>query len=86
MQHDQELATYEHVSAGTYRLVGAPSDPSVLNTGSFKKSKLTKKELKELLIDKLDNFDKDYLIKSLVKFLNHAQLLDLLDSIDREIF
>ena len=43
-------------------------------------------ELKELLIDKLDNFDKDYLIKSLVKFLNYAQLLDLLDSIDREIF
>ena len=33
-----------------------------------------------------NNFDKDYLIKSLVKFLNHAQLLDLLDSIDREIF
>lgn len=43
-------------------------------------------ELKELLIDKLDNFDKDYLITSVVKFLNHAQLLDLLDSIDREIF
>ena len=43
-------------------------------------------ELKNLLIDKLDNFEKDYLIKSLVKFLNHSQLLDLLDSIDREIF
>ena len=43
-------------------------------------------ELKELLINKLDNFDKDYLIKSLVKFLNHSQPLDLLDSIDREIF
>ena len=37
-----------NISAGTYRLIGAPSDPSVLNTGSFKKSKLTKKELKEL--------------------------------------
>ena len=48
MQYDDELTTYEHVSAGTYRLIGAPSDPSVLNTGSFKKSKLTKKELKEL--------------------------------------
>ena len=48
MDYDYELATYEHVSAGTYRLVGAPCDPSVLNTGSFKKSKLTKKELKEL--------------------------------------
>ena len=50
IQYDNELATYEHVSAGTYRLIGAPSDPSVLNTGSFKKSKLTKKELKELNI------------------------------------
>ena len=48
MQHDEELVTYEHVSAGPYRLIGAPSDPSVLNTGSFKKSKLNKKELKEL--------------------------------------
>lgn len=48
MLHDDELTTYEHVSAGTYRLIGAPSDPSVLNTGSFKKAKLTKKELKEL--------------------------------------
>ena len=47
MQYDNELATYEHVSAGTYRLIGAPSDPSVLNTGSFKKAKLSKKELKE---------------------------------------
>ena len=45
MQHDQELATYEHVSAGTYRLIGAPSAPSVLNTGSFKKSKLTDEEI-----------------------------------------
>ena len=48
MQYDNELATYEHVSAGTYRLIGAPSDLSVLNIGSFKKAKLTKKELKEL--------------------------------------
>ena len=50
MKYDNELATYEHVSAGTYRLIGAPDKPSVLNTGSFKKSKLTKKELKELNI------------------------------------
>ena len=50
MQYDNELATYEHVSAGTYRLIGAPDKPSVLNTGSFKKAKLTKKELKELNI------------------------------------
>ena len=48
MNNNKNCATYEHVSAGTYRLIGAPSDPSVLNTGSFKKSKLTKKELKEL--------------------------------------
>ena len=48
MQHDNEFATYEHVSAGTYRLVGAPSDPSVLNTGSFKKSKLTRQERQDL--------------------------------------
>ena len=50
MLHDDELTTYEHVSAGTYRLIGAPNKPSVLNTGSFKKAKLTKKELKELNI------------------------------------
>ena len=37
-----DLKELSHVDA-----VGAPSDPSVLNTGSFKKSKLTKKELKE---------------------------------------
>ena len=45
---NDDYATFEHVSAGTYRLIGAPNKASVLNTGSFKKSKLTKKELKEL--------------------------------------
>ena len=41
--------SYDSIISGElYRLIGAPSDPSVLNTGSFKKSKLTKKELKEL--------------------------------------
>ena len=50
MQHDKELATYESTDGGIFRLVGAPNKPSVLNTGSFKKSKLTKKELKELNI------------------------------------
>ena len=43
----------------------------------------------QTLIDSIEfykSLGKDYLIKSLVKFLNHAQLLDLLDSIDREIF
>ena len=48
MNNNNDCASFEHVSAGTYRLIGAPNDPSVLNTGSFKKSKLTKKELKEL--------------------------------------
>ena len=47
MQHDKELATYESTDGGIFRLVGAPDKPSVLNTGSFKKAKLTKKELKE---------------------------------------
>tara|TARA_Y100000114_G_scaffold12956_1_gene10439 strand:+ start:22 stop:225 length:204 start_codon:yes stop_codon:yes gene_type:complete len=50
MQHDNELTTYETNGGGIFRLVGAPDKPSVLNTGSFKKSKLTKKELKELNI------------------------------------
>tara|TARA_R100000231_G_scaffold30957_5_gene27230 strand:+ start:914 stop:1063 length:150 start_codon:yes stop_codon:yes gene_type:complete len=36
------------ISGELYRLIGAPDKPSVLNTNSFKKSKLTKKELKEL--------------------------------------
>ena len=31
-----------------YRLIGAPDNPSVLNTGSFKKSKLTRQERQEL--------------------------------------
>ena len=36
------------ISGELYRLIGAPSDPSVLNTGSFKKSKLTRAERAEL--------------------------------------
>jgi len=50
MLHDDELTTYETTGGGIFRLVGAPDKPSVLNTGSFKKAKLTKKELKELNI------------------------------------
>ena len=50
MLHHDELTTYETTGGGIFRLVGAPDKPSVLNTGSFKKSKLTKKELKELNI------------------------------------
>ena len=36
------------ISGELYRLVGAPDDPSVLNTGSFKKSKLTRQERQDL--------------------------------------
>ena len=41
--------SYDSIISGElYRLIGAPSDPSVLNTGSFKKSKLTRAERAEL--------------------------------------
>ena len=43
-------------------------------------------ELREALIDDLELFEKDYLIRSIVCFLNHSQREDLKDSIDREIF
>lgn len=36
------------ISGELYRLIGAPDNPSVLNTGSFKKSKLTRQERQEL--------------------------------------
>ena len=39
----------DYIEAGEqYRLIGAPNDPSVLNTGSFKKSKLTRAERADL--------------------------------------
>ena len=43
-------------------------------------------ELREDLIDDLEQFKKDYLIKSIVCFLGQSQLEELKDSIDREIF
>ena len=46
----------------------------------------TPEELREDLIDDLEQFKKDYLIKSIVCFLGQSQLKDLKDSIDREIF
>ena len=46
----------------------------------------TPEELREDLIDELEQFKKDYLIRSIVCFLNHSQREDLKDSIDREIF
>ena len=46
----------------------------------------TTEELRESLIDDLELFDKDYLIKSIICFLPQSQLEELKDSIDREIF
>ena len=43
-------------------------------------------QLREDLIDDLSNYEKDYLIKSLISFLPQSQLEELKDSIDREIF
>ena len=43
-------------------------------------------KLKDDLIDDLDNYEKDYLIKSFICFLPQSQLEELRDSIDREIF
>ena len=43
-------------------------------------------ELREALIDDLEKFDKEYLIKSIICFLDHSQREELKDSIDREIF
>ena len=43
-------------------------------------------ELREALIDDLELFDKDYLIKSIICLLDHSQREELKDSIDREIF
>ena len=43
-------------------------------------------KLKDDLIDDLDNYEKDYLIKSIICFLDHSQREELKDSIDREIF
>ena len=48
MEYDNELTTYEHTEGGIFRLVGSPDKPSVLNTGSFEKSKLTRAERAEL--------------------------------------
>ena len=43
-------------------------------------------QLREDLIDDLELFEKEYLIKSLICFLPQSQLEELKDSIDREIF
>ena len=46
----------------------------------------TPQELRDSLVDDLELFDKDYLIKLIVCFLPQSQLEELKDSIDREIF
>ena len=43
-------------------------------------------KLREALIDDLELFEKDYLIRSIICFLPQSQLEELKDSIDREIF
>ena len=43
-------------------------------------------QLRETLIDDLEQFEKEYLIKSIICFLDHSQREELKDSIDREIF
>ena len=43
-------------------------------------------QLREDLIDDLAGFDKDYLIRSIICFLDHSQREELKDSIDRDIF
>ena len=43
-------------------------------------------QLREALIDDLELFEKDYLIRSIICFLPQSQLEELKDSIDREIF
>ena len=42
--------------------------------------------LKDLLIDKLENFPKSYLIKSLVSRMNVDECSELFDDIEREVF
>ena len=43
-------------------------------------------QLRETLIDDLELLDKEYLIKSIICFLDHSQREELKDTIDREIF
>ena len=43
-------------------------------------------DLRDRVMDNLENYSKEQIIRGLVKFLNQAQLEDLKDSLDREIF
>ncbi len=42
--------------------------------------------LRDLLIDRLENFPKSYIIKSLVSRLNIDECAELFDDIEREVF
>jgi len=39
-----------------------------------------------LLIDKLHELDKEYLVKAIVSYLNQAQREEILDDLKREVF
>jgi hypothetical protein len=43
-------------------------------------------DLRDRVMDNLEDYSKEQIILGLVKFLNYAQLEDLKDSLDREIF
>lgn len=42
--------------------------------------------LRDYLINELDNFDKNYAIKAILAILPQSQLLEIKDSLDRDIF
>ena len=46
----------------------------------------TPTDLKDRVMDNLEDYPKDQIILGLVKFLNQSIDLDLKDSLDREIF
>ena len=43
-------------------------------------------DLRDRVMGNLEDYSKEQIILGLVKFLNYAQLEDLKDSLDREIF
>ena len=47
---------------------------------------ITIDNLRDYLINELDNFDKNYAIKSILAILPQSQLLEIKDSLDRDIF
>ena len=47
---------------------------------------ITIDNLRDYLINELDNFDKNYAIKSILAILPQSQLLEIKDSLERDIF